>query len=413
MTQLPSPEHRSILGGFALALAWLAMLLYAMPAPLIGDEAVHAPQIQLFLHGDFRVFDEWLTNVPGYHWLVTALLWPIGVDAIGWIRAVGGLFVLACLLVMYRIRQRLHPEDALRSTAQLFFLPVLLVYGWLAYTDVPALAFLLGALLATILGRHKLSAVLLLGSMAMRQNQVLWAAFLALYAAWPVLAASGWQSWRQWRKLAVIGWPYLACVAVFLGYWFWNGSISYSSAQAKAHPDLSWHVGNPFFLMVLAAMLFPFHMAAGWGRAIRRLRSGQGWLWLLVPLVVLFVYGWQFQVDHPYNRPMGVSLRNQWLQLVATDAWVRWGFGLAAAWASVGLLFARYVVPQGWLWLPFSLLFVGASWMIETRYTLVPFVLFLALRRPEAAWAERVTLAGWIVLSGWLAWNVFDLNFML
>ncbi|MEJ5207819.1 hypothetical protein [Denitratimonas sp. CY0512] len=51
--------------------------------------------------------------------------------------------------------------------------------------------------------------------------------------------------------------------------------------------------------------------------------------------------------------------------------------------------------------------------MIETRYTLVPFVLFLALRRPEAAWAERVTLVGWIVLSGWLAWNVFDLRFML
>lgn len=412
MKPFSGARSRSTLGWIALVCAWGAMLMLALHGGVIGDEAVHWPQVQRFLHGDYRVFSQWLTNVPGYHWLVTALLWPLGVDGLGWGRALGGIFVLACLWTMYRIRLVLHRQDAQRTTVQLFFLPVLLVYGWLAYTDVPALAFLLGALLANLRSRHALSAALLLASMAMRQNQVLWAAFLAVFAAWPVLMRDRWRVWCSWRELWAIGWPYAICVLVFLVYWWWNGSISYSSEQARAHPDLVWHVGNPIFLLVLAAMLFPLQIIAGWQRGIACLREGE-WLWLLLPIAVFLLYAWQFQVDHPYNRPMGISLRNQWLQVVVQQSWAWWAFGLAATWASVGLAFARYTTPQGWLWLPFSLLFVGASWMIETRYVLVPFVLFLALRRPESAWAERVTLAGWIVLSGWLVWNVFDHRFML
>lgn len=409
----PSFRARRLTGWIGLGCAWLAMLALAIPAPVIGDEAVHWYQAQRFLLGDFRVLDEWLTNVPGYHWLVAALLWPLGVDGLAWGRLLGGVFLLACLVAMQHIRSALHPADAQRTTAQLFFLPVLLVYGFLAYTDVPALAFLLAALLATIRARHRLSAVLLLASMAMRQNQVVWAGFLALYAIWPLLERDGWRALQGWRALLRIIWPYLLCVLVFLGYWAINGTISYSAAQAKAHPDLRWHVGNVYFLLVVVALLLPLQMIAGWRRGIERLRSGRGWLWLLLPVVVFALYAWQFQVDHPYNRPMGVSLRNQWLSVVANEAWAWWLFGLVATWAAIGLAFARHVVPQGWLWLPLSIVFLGASWMIETRYTIVPLVLFLALRRPEGVWVERVTLGYWVVLSGWVAWNVLNLNFML
>ena len=406
-------QSRADLGWVALAVAWLAMLALAIPAPVIGDEAVHWYQVQRFLLGDFRVLEDWLTNVPGYHWLLAGLLWPFGVDGLAWGRLVGGVFLLACLLTMQRIRSALHAEDAQRTATQLFFLPVLLVYGFLAYTDVPALAFLLGALLATIHSRHRLSAALLLASMAMRQNQVLWAGFLALYAIWPVLERDRWRALREWRALLRSTWPYLLCVLVFLGYWAMHGTISYSAAQSKAHPDLSWHVGNPYFLLVVTALLFPLQMIAGLRRFIDRARGRHGWLWLLLPVLVFALYAWQFQVDHPYNRPMGVSLRNQWLTVVANETWAWWLFGLAATWAAMGLAFTRHVVPQGWLWLPFSLLFVGASWMIETRYTIVPLALFLALRRPDGVWVERVTLSYWVVLSGWIAWNVLNLNFML
>lgn len=425
MTPFSSPRSRVTLGWIALGCAWGAMLIWVVAGTAIGDEWVHWKQVQRFVRGDYRVFEQWLTNIPGYHWLLTAMLAPFGIESLGPIRAITALMTLASTWVFFRIRSQLHPADAQRATAQFFFLPTMFVYAYMAYTDVPALLFLLGAMLATLHGRHRLSALLLLGSMAIRQNNVLWVGFLALYAAWPVLHAicttPGTQRWERVRWRAWIGellalvWPYMAAVACFCAYWAWNGSIAYSTAQSQnAHPDFRPDIGNPVYLFALAALLFPCQIAAGWKRLIVHAARWRGvWVWLL-PVVVFGLYAWLFKVHHPFNFIVkGGNLRNEVLQQVAQGGLAWWVFGALATLGFCGLLFQRYVVPQGWLWLPFSLVFVAASWMIETRYTIVPFVLFLALRRPEGVWAERVTLAGWAALSGWLAWNVFDHRFML
>ena len=426
MIPFATPHSRATLGWIALGLAWGAVLALAVAGTAIGDEWVHWAQIQRFVGGDFRVFDQWLTNIPGYHWLLTAMLAPFGIQELSWVRAITALMTLACGWVFFRIRSHLHPGDAQRATAQFFFLPTMFVYGYMAYTDVPALLFLLGAVLATLRDRHGLSALWLIGSMAIRQNNVLWVGFLALYAAWPMLepalrslvpGAARWTAacWRDWIKALLLRvWPYMVAVACFCASWAWNGSIAYSTAQSQnAHPDFRLDIGNPVFMLAIAALLFPLQITAGWGRLTVRGMGWRGaWVWLL-PVLAFGLYALFFKVHHPFNFILPGNVRNQWLQQVAEGGVAWWFFGAVATWAFCGLLFQRYVMRQGWLWLPFSLLFVAASWMIETRYTIVPFVLFLALRRPEGVWAERVTLAGWSVLSGWLAWNVFDHRFML
>lgn len=424
MPAFANPRSRISLGWIALGCAWGAMMALAVAGFTIGDEWVHWLQIQRFVRGDYRIFDQWLTNIPGYHWLVTALLKPFGVDGLGWVRAITGAMTLVCAWTFFRIRHRVHPADAQRATAQFFFLPTMFVYGYMAYTDVPALLFLMGALLATLHGRHRLSAVLMIASMAIRQNNVLWIGFLALLAAWPVWCAiadaprtSRWEParWRRWiGELLALLWPYIAAVACFCVYWAWNGSISWSTAQSQnAHPDFRPDIGNPIYLLAIAGVLFPLQIAAGWKRLAVFGTCWRGvWVWLL-PVLVFGLYALLFKVHHPSNVVVKTNVRNQWLQLVAEGGVAWWVFGALATWGFCGLAFQRYAVPLGGLWLPFSLLFVGASWMIEMRYTIVPFVLFLALRKPEGVWAERVTLAGWIALSGWLAWNVFDRRFMI
>ncbi len=419
-----SERNRIALGWIALGVAWLAMLVHALSGAAILDEVVHWSQVKRFINGDYRVYTEALTNVPGYHWFLTGLLWPFGTDALWPMRVATALMLACCVLLFHRIRHALHPADAQRAAAQFLFLPVMFVYGFMAYTDVPALMFLLAAWLATLHGRHRTSALLLLASMAMRQNQVLWVVFLGVYAAWPILVDVAKASpaerrsarfWRAWAgSIARIVWPYVLAVLCFCAYWAWNGSISYSTAQSRViHPDMRLDIGNPVYLLALAAVLFPLQMLEGWKRlAGFGRRPGGWWVWAL-PLAAFVTYALLFKVHHPYNLNPDNILRNQWLQLVVQGGAAWWVFGALATWGCCGLLFQRYVLPQGWLWLPFSLVFVGASWMIETRYTIVPFVLFLALRRPAGVWAERVTLAGWIALSGWLAWNVFDHRFML
>lgn len=425
MIRFSALRSRIHLAWVALTCAWLATLILAVGGSLIGDEWVHWHQIQRFVRGDYRVFDEWLTNIPGYHWLLTAMLVPFGVESLAWVRAITALMTLLCGVSFFLIRRQLHPADAARATAQFLFLPSMFVYGYMAYTDVPALMFLLAAMLATLRERHLLSAVLLLCSMAIRQNNVLWVVFLALYAIWPLLQSmwqegqAGWRDSARW--CACFGallqrlWPYALAVLCFCAYWVWNGSIAYSTAQSmNAHPDVRLDIGNPIYLLAMSALLFPLQISAGWKRLLEfGLRWRGAWIWLL-PLAVFALYALLFKVHHPFNFIVdGNNLRNLWLQRVATGGPEWWLFGALASWGFGGLLFQRYSVAQGWLWLPFSLLFIAASWMIETRYTIVPFVMFLLLRRPQSRWVESATLGYWAVLSLYLAGNVFPHRFAL
>ena len=405
-------SSRRQLGWLALACAWLAALALAAQGVPIGDEQVHWSQIQRFQQGDYRVHAQFLTNIPGYHWWVTLVLWPFGAQSPGAARLVTALFTVAAVVLAYRIRLLLHPEDAQRTAAQFLFLPTMFVYGFLVYTDIPALAFLLGALLATLRGRHGVSALLLLASMAIRQNNVLWVVFLAVLAAWPVLCeavavvrARQLPS-RVWlAALLARIWPYLLAFGGFCAYWAINGSIAYSTAQSEySHPDFRPDIGNPVFLLVIMALLLPFQVLAGWRRAVA-LGVARGWVpAVLLALAVLLAYAACFDVQHPSNLVSG-NVRNRLLLAVAAGGWLWWGFGLLAALAGGGLAFAPLVARGLALWLPFSIVFVGASWMIETRYTMVPLTLLLIFRRPQATWQERVTLAAWVLLSlGMTVW---------
>ena len=54
-----------------------------------------------------------------------------------------------------------------------------------------------------------------------------------------------------------------------------------------------------------------------------------------------------------------------------------------------------------------------AAWLIEPRYCLVPFALYLAMRRRESAPIEGVTLALWGGLAVYFATGVLDYRFMI
>lgn len=407
-------SRRERLGWLALAGIWAGTVVWAAGGELVGDEWVHWSQIHRFLQGDTRIYSEYLTNVPGFHWLVTALLAPWGIQSPGAARGVTALFTAAAVVLVYRIRRQLHPADAQITAAQFFFLPTMFVYGFLVYTDVPALALLLGALLATLREHHRAAAALLLASMAVRQNQVLWVVFLAVLAAWPILC-DGAESLRQRRLptrawLAAVlerTWPYLAVFGVFCAYWAINGSIAYSAAQSRySHPDFHPDIGNLVFLLATVALLMPFHVAGGWRHAL----EGPASRWMQaagLAVVVLVAYALWFRVQHPSNLVLG-NMRNQLLATVAAGGWAWWGLGLLAAIAGGGLCCSPLVTGRYRLWLPFSLVFVGASWLIETRYTMIPLTLFLLFRHPQAVWQERLTLAFWCLLAlgfGWLAFE--------
>lgn len=408
-----SRRSRLQLGVLAMALVWLAMWFVGWTTIPHSDEWLHYYQSLYFSRGDYTIYAGTLTNIPTYHWWLSTLMRVFGFEALGMARIVNSLYGLAALAALFGIRRTLRQPDAWRSTAQLMFLPPLFVFFFIAYTDVLALAGILAGLLACLRSRHGWAALAVLLATAVRQPSVLWAGCFALIAAWPALQRLAAADTRvaAVREVLRVGIPYGLTVLAFLGYWVWNGSISFSNAQAEqAHPDLMLDAGNPYFLLFLAGVLLPLQTLAGLRRFVAHARA-RVWLWG-VPIAVFVLYAATFRVAHPYNTFAGdYFLHNIFLQRLAVDPLLWATFGGIATLAACGLACTRFALPQGWLVLPFGLLFVAASWLIEPRYAIVPMALWLALRRPEGDRAEAATVALWAVLAVFIAWGTFEFRF--
>ncbi len=400
--------------GAALAavsgILWLAVLLHAQSTDrIVADESVHVPQIQSFLAGHF-VAHPLLTTIPGYHLLVAALLKLFAADSVASMRTITACIGIASAMVFHRIRFDAGDPHPARSAALLFFLPILFPYYFLVYTDVLSLLAVLCALLAALKERHVIAAGALVLALLVRQNNVVWAAFLPAFALWPALRQPGWRQRRRAGEIVRVAWPYAIPVCVFFGYWAWNGTISLSKTVAEGHPDLKLHAGNLYFTLFLFMVFFPDEVWRGVKRFGTRLR-GAPWWWLM-PLVVM-VAATRLRGSYDNTQFTDYFIRNAIVQAVRDGGWVRWAFGAAVALSACGIASTRFVAGQAWLLYPFCAFYLASSWLIENRYSIIPFALWMALRAPGDDRADRVRLVAWASASLVFAWGIFSGAFML
>jgi alpha-1,2-glucosyltransferase len=405
-------RSRAQLAATAFLALWFVAGALAWGGSLLADEWVHFLQISRFRTGDTRVYDQWLTTIPGYHWFMALAMRALHAESLGAARLLNAAFGIAAVFAFHRLRGALHPADARAAAIQFSCLPILFPFFFLVYTDVASLALVLGAAALAVRGRHRGAALMLVASMAVRQNNVLWIPFVALLGAWPRLAPL----WRQPRALVAAAtsalWPYVAAVLVFVAYWVWNGSVSWSKPQAANHPDARFSVGNVFFLLFLTGILLPLHVAEGLVRFARAVRR-RPWL-VVLPAAALALFWFAFRVDHPFNfiEPRFI-LRNRLLMWVHERTAARAAFGTIATLAGCGLAMLPLVRREALLLFPFALAFVGASWLIEQRYALIPFAFWLALRAPLDERLERAVTLTWAALALFLAWGMLDFRFFL
>lgn len=409
---MASPASRDrivLLLGIALGALYVAAIVYSLGGPTRGDEVYHYAQIDLFRRGDFRVLDGYLTTIPGYHAVIAGLLALGGLDTLAAARVANALLGLVAVAGFHALRRRLWPGTEDLATAQLLVLPILAPLFFLVYTDVLALALILWSAVATLAARHWLSALLLACVVLVRQNDVVWAAFFAALALWPVWCERGFAGWRALMAIAL---PYALPMALFFAFWAWNGSISLSHGQAALHPELTLHLGNPFFALLLAGLLLPLQIVSGLIERMRLLRA-RPWL-IVVPLLLFAFYWWGFHADNPYNTALpDFYPRNALLlTLDSNPAW-RAVAGIVMVLAACGLATTK-LRPRGAFWLyPFALLFLASSWLVEQRYVLVPLALWLAFREQRGRAIEYSTLALWLVLAVYAVSGIIGGRFFL
>jgi alpha-1,2-glucosyltransferase len=100
----------------------------------------------------------------------------------------------------------------------------------------------------------------------------------------------------------------------------------------------------------------------------------------LIPVIMgsFLLYMLLYANDHPYNQDLhSVFLRNRILVYFDQTPLLRLAFYFPMAWALACLATVKLRRPEYYLLYPLTVLYLLPSWLIEQRYDLVPFVLFI------------------------------------
>jgi len=363
----------------------------------VSDEKVYLDQIGRFIHGDYSVSPE-LAVPPTYHRLLAMLGRLTGLETLAGLRLLTLLLSLLCVPCFLAAARAVDPGNAIHKAYLFFFLPILLPFYFLLYTDVLALTLFLLAVWLGLRDRPYLAGFAALDSVLVRQNMVVWLCFL-LVLLWG--QETGWRFrlpllGRQLRRYAV----FLLALAGFAFFVLYNRSLVLG-ATSQYHPPGIVHLSNVFFSLFVCTVLFLPLFAAQTPQVLALVRQRP---WLLAALAgLLGLYLLTFRGDHPMNQLPGY-LRNERLQFALHNIWTRLLFFLPIAWAVLGLLVTPLRRPVDYWLYPFWVLVLLPVWLVEQRYYLPGFALLLLFRVPASPGIERGLLAWQVLLSGLFLW---------
>jgi alpha-1,2-glucosyltransferase len=396
----------SWVAGSLTALLLGSTLVWALTASgLYIDEASHYDQILRFARGDLSL-NPWLTTLPGYHALLGGVGYVTGVTSLPFMRGLSFLIGLGAIGGFWRLSHALHGSAGALRVLQFTFFPILFPFFFLLYTDVLALLCVLLACVCMLHGRVTLAAMMSLAGVLVRQTNIVWLLFVFVLG---YTRLAGFSVERHaLMAYARRAWLFLVVGVVFSAFVALNRGIAIG--DRTAHPVGGLSMGNLFFGLFLAFFLF-FPLLLSYRQGLReRLKKRQTWLVLLGSFLLYIL---TFAPTHPYNQAQPMYfLRNWVLMCCSTTLTGKLLCFLPVAGAL--LLFAAVSLRERAFVLlyPTTVLFFLPMWLIEQRYTLIPFTLFLALREQGARAAEESMVLVYVVsalvfMYGVLSWLFF------
>ena len=420
--QEPTPSAmRWLVLGIVLTTA-IAIHLLIIEHDLIADEGAHGSQLQSFGLGKWALV-EGLTTIPGYHLVLAVLCLATGVETANGARLVSLAMSLPAILVFYRMARRFHPSQAEAATLQLYFLPILLPYLFLLYTDGFSLFLVLLSIHLVLCERRGAGAFVGILAMLVRQNNVIWLLFGALLSYLqdfgPTLSAAALRDFVRRNKL------FLAGLAGFAAFVVTIGGVALGDQQA--HP-MRPSLGNVYLLLFLYLV---FSLPAQLPAVLAALRWCVADKRVLALGVLVFGIGYAtFSNSHPYNQVNSEIVaylqneasditgemsfaRNLLLQEVDRNPAARVVFFAVITLSLLTLLRTRWAIRRMWWVLPVAVIYLVPSWLIEQRYTLIPLALLLLGRERSSPTLEWSTVAWNMTLCGIVLWGIHNELFFL
>ena len=379
-------QHPIMQQGLSLLLVMTVMGICFFAARTMeerGDESFHYAQIERYVAGDYSM-NPAITVLGGFHVSATIFGRLIGNSTKEDIR----LFVLlisgATMLLFWSLVRSFEPQASTMRTLQFVFFPLLFPFWFLIYTDVYALMWLLLAILALTRDRVHVSGILMIVSVLVRQTHIVWLAMLGL---WTVTVAA------PLRQLATRGASFGIGAGLFLLFVMVNGGVAVG--DQGNHPAFVFHTENLLFMLLcFFAMFLPLILSTL--PQIVRLPPA-----LLVGVLLSSVglYFGTFRVDHPNNIGLNFFVRNALLEAMTASTSAGVVTSVAIALAVLSLCVIRLRQPVQYLIYPFAALSVMPSWLIEQRYYLPAFALFMLFRESASPRVERTLLAVNVIMA--------------
>lgn len=393
---------------FILTLAWgLSYMTLARRA--LCDEPGHMGVIYHYAEHKPGWPDN-LTTLPGYQLLVVWLSRGHPNDT--WARGVTLGFGLIGLAVFAGARSRFHPGRHPGPATLLFaLLPILQPYAGMAYSDVPALTFLLAAWWAQFAGRRFFAALLLVLACLIRQTNLIWGAAFLAREAWLIFGPPAERDphattivtfWRRSRWLALV----LGAAALIILFAGRLTPGTQNGNDLKPNPATFYFAGVLIFFLGLPVWLARVPAAFRHWRHAFQTRPLRTATLTAAALAAAAGLALAFTNPHEWNRELWwdeadpfTLLRNWPLVAIEHHPWLRAASGLTVVAMAGALTFAFARQPHRrelWLAVIFGAVLLATNSLVEPRYFITPAALILlAIELPAR---EQRLLIGWFAL---------------
>jgi alpha-1,2-glucosyltransferase len=390
---------------FLLVLIFLLCLSRMREVPPLVDEIYHQQQIARFLRGDISL-EPMISTLPGYHMVVAGIAYILRRDSISDLRSINlGLSVLSAL-VFYLLTFLTYGEYKPLKLFQYLFFPVLFPFFFLVYTDTFSLLLVMLGFSFVNLKKYNLSAIVGLISIVVRQNNIVWVGLMFLYAYYDLNGLQLRQAGKTLSKLLIF------CI-VFLSFGIFtiiNQGVAVG--DETMHPSFQLHMGNVYFILFLFFILFLPLNIYKFPSMIKFLSSKPWLLALLVPAYVFYMLS--FKNDHIYNLINTEYFLRNIILVKATSNFVwKTVFFIPIIYSLISLAVTSLNSARFYLLYPFTMLYLFPSWLVEPRYTLIPFALFILYKREMPTWLEYLTATLWMLASYQLLTFTSDMKYFI
>lgn len=234
------------------------------------------------------------------------------------------------ILVFYLLAKKVYHTSSIIKALQFSFFPILFPFFFLVYTDVLSLLLVLCALYLVLSKKYDLAGAFGVLSMLVRQNNVMWLAFLCAFVFFQ--ESKGKVNHKivvAWIKKC---WTFILGFILFIFFVIANKGVAFGNVEM--HPSFSFYTGNIFFMLFLFFFLFLPLNLRNLPEIIKLIKNKKT---IILIGAVFVIYIFTFVNNHPFNTGTEYFLRNWLLVFFTSNLALKIAFFLPVAYTLMSL----------------------------------------------------------------------------